>query len=103
MNFTTTQIPHMLLVLISIALPARCDTVSNQTLIFPHGSNSSNPDVSGLRIHNNDSIVVEYTKLPYTTAVGIDVLCYQSVLDAIVNKTWSDDPFYLRRSYLHCK
>jgi hypothetical protein len=106
MHPTTRSGLPLIIAFLSICLQARCNPISNQTFTYPRGAGSSSPDVSDLFIHINDSVVVEYTILPSTTAVGIDVICYQSILDAQVNETWifSDTADYGGRENLqHCK
>jgi len=104
MHFTTKS-GLLFLAVISIFLQVRCDIASNQAFTFPRSANSSSPDVSDLIVHVNDNVIVEYIKLPSTTAVGIDVRCYESILDAMVNETAivSNSVVYTRQNLQHCK
>lgn len=61
--------------ILSLAVLSRCATNKSQGFIFPPVLDPSNPVVDGLTIHNGDAMVVEYTQLPHTTAVSINVAC----------------------------
>ena len=78
----------LLLAIISLAIPVRCDPASKQGFIFPRVSDPSIPDVFNLTVHINDSMVVEYTQLPHTTAIGITTDCFDTVQDAIRHETY---------------
>ncbi|KAH8822088.1 hypothetical protein F5884DRAFT_894771 [Xylogone sp. PMI_703] len=79
------SIVRLLLGSISLSSLVKC-TSTSEGFIFPPDEGPSD-----LTAHIGDHIIVEYTKLPYTMAVGIDIACFDTEEDAIQNATSTDN------------
>ena len=104
MKIVSFQKLYILLAIISTGLPTPGPSYSDSTFLFPFGANSSSPDFSNLTIRLNDSVIVELTTFPSTTAVGIDVSCYQKTLNAGINETSKlVMANYIRQNVSYCR
>jgi hypothetical protein len=104
MKIVSFQKLYILLAIISTTFLTPGASYSDSTFLFPFGANSSSPDFSNLTIRLNDSMIVEFTIFPSTTAVGIDVFCYQKTLNAGINETWKlVMANYIRQNVSYCR
>lgn len=77
----------MNLLVFSLTLEAQCDDSDKPGFVFPRISNGSNPDNFNLTVRNNDSMLVEWSSFPNTPAIDFDMLCYNTVEEALGNQT----------------
>jgi hypothetical protein len=79
---------RVLLAIIPLSFLAIGEPSPKQGFTFPQVSNASVSNVSNLVVRSNDSMVVEYGSLPYSTAVGIAMNCSNTVEDAIQSEVY---------------
>jgi hypothetical protein len=81
-----TTIPQLLAIL-SVITASLCGLAasSNSGFIFPNVSDPDVPNICNQTFSRKDNITVEYTSFPYTTAISIAVLCFDTVQHALGN------------------
>ncbi|KAH8799721.1 hypothetical protein F5884DRAFT_758200 [Xylogone sp. PMI_703] len=91
MRINNISILRLLLVATTASLAQCKTTTKKEGFTFPKAVNASHPNVANLSVHSGDSLIVEYTPLPYLTTVTIDMNCYDSVEDAVKSRTTEGD------------
>jgi hypothetical protein len=77
----STTFVHLLSIL-SLASLLCCDLATSHRFIFP-GSEPSVLQLFDLIVNINDSMIVEYAQRLQTTAIGVNISCYDTVQNAV--------------------